>query len=218
LLINGESPKDFSLEDVREMLKNAEEKNQTTPEEEYKRLQESLVIIPEDLHQSVFTINVVMRQFLDKYPGIVVLEILGMALKNRLKDFCDRFCKLFHNKPAESANLPPFDEGVDLSAQKVSYYEGFQKAWESPKNAAGRELPEASTQKRKRLFEICDKSADQSGCLNELRNYLEQIEKELVVDCYKPGVNGQLCLNLALQKLGMQQEDLIAWIAEASQS
>ena len=92
LLTTCESPNDFSLEDVREMLANSPDKNdRANAQEEYERLQNSLVVVPEDLQQSVFLINEIMIQFLYKYPGTTVWEIFIASLKTRLEDFVVKF-------------------------------------------------------------------------------------------------------------------------------
>jgi len=92
LLENSETPQDFTLEDVEVMLKNSPDPNQSqNAQEEYERLKNDLVIIPEDLKQSVFTINDVMTRFLYRYPMTTVLEILITSLKKRLSNFFSRF-------------------------------------------------------------------------------------------------------------------------------
>lgn len=94
LLETGESPNDFSLEDTRKMLANSPDKNdQTNAQEEYERLQDSLVVVPEDFKQSVFVINDVMTQFLHQYPGTAVWEMLIASLKRRLGDFVAKFSR-----------------------------------------------------------------------------------------------------------------------------
>ncbi len=92
LLENSETPQDFTLEDVEVMFKNSPDPNQSqNAQEEYERLKNDLVIIPEELKQSVFTINDVMTRFLYQYPMTAVLEILITSLKRRLKNFFSRF-------------------------------------------------------------------------------------------------------------------------------
>ena len=92
LLESGKSPQDFTLEDVQAMLNNSPDADQSpNAQEEYERLKNDLVIIPEELKQSVFTINDVMTRFFYQYPMTAVLEILITSLKKRLKNFFSRF-------------------------------------------------------------------------------------------------------------------------------
>jgi tRNA U34 5-carboxymethylaminomethyl modifying GTPase MnmE/TrmE len=92
VLESGESPQDFTLEDVQAMLNNSPDTDQPkNAQEEYKKLKNDLVIIPEELKQSVFTINDVMTRFLYRYPMTAVLEILITSLKKRLSNFFSRF-------------------------------------------------------------------------------------------------------------------------------
>ncbi|GGA18685.1 hypothetical protein [Okeania sp. KiyG1] len=92
LLDTGKSPNNFTLEDVQKMLAHSPEKNdQSNVQEEYQRLQDSLVIVPEDFKQTVFVINDIRTKFLYKYPGTVVWEELIASWKVRLKDFVSKF-------------------------------------------------------------------------------------------------------------------------------
>ncbi|TRU81890.1 MAG: hypothetical protein EWV76_20670 [Microcystis novacekii Mn_MB_F_20050700_S1] len=92
LLDSGQSPQDFTLEDVQAMLNNSPDADQSpNAQEEYERLKNDLVIIPEELKQSVFTINDVMTRFFYQYPMTAVLEILITSLKKRLSNFFSRF-------------------------------------------------------------------------------------------------------------------------------
>ncbi len=94
LLATGESPNDFSLEDTRKMLANSPDKNaQANAQEEYERLQNSLVVVPEDFKESVFVISDIMTQFLYKYPGTAIWEILIASLRRRLEDFLAKFSR-----------------------------------------------------------------------------------------------------------------------------
>ena len=92
LLERGESPNDFSLEDIQRMLAHSPEQNdQANAQEEYERLQTSLVVIPEDFKQTVFVINDIMTKFLYKYPGTVVWQMLISSWKERLKNLVSNF-------------------------------------------------------------------------------------------------------------------------------
>ena len=92
LLKNGESPQDFTIEDVQAMLNNSSDADQSqNAQEEYERLKNDLVIIPEEFKKSVFTINDVMTRFLYQYPSTAVGEILITSLKRRLNNFFSRF-------------------------------------------------------------------------------------------------------------------------------
>ncbi|NET57830.1 MAG: hypothetical protein F6K47_17230 [Symploca sp. SIO2E6] len=92
LLEAGKSPNIFPLEDLKKMLAYSPEKNdQSNVQEEYQRLQDSLVIVPEDFKQTVFVINDITTKFFYKYPGTVVWEELIASWKERLKDFVSKF-------------------------------------------------------------------------------------------------------------------------------
>jgi tRNA U34 5-carboxymethylaminomethyl modifying GTPase MnmE/TrmE len=92
LLETGESPNDFSLEDIQQMLAHSPEQNeQANAQEEYERLQTSLVVIPEDFKQTIFVINDIMTKFLYKYPGTVVWQMLISSWKERLKNLVSNF-------------------------------------------------------------------------------------------------------------------------------
>jgi len=92
LLEAGKITNNFTLEDVQKMLTYSPEKNdQSNVQEEYQRLQDSLVIVPEDFKQTVFVINDITTKFFYKYPGTVVLEELIASSKERLKDFVSKF-------------------------------------------------------------------------------------------------------------------------------
>ncbi|EAM48804.1 hypothetical protein WH8501_15715 [Crocosphaera watsonii WH 8501] len=92
LLDTGKSPNDFTLEDTRKMLSHSPDQDeQANVEEEHKRLQESLIVVPEDFKPTIFVINDVMTKFLYQYPGTFVLEILITSWRKRLEDFVSKF-------------------------------------------------------------------------------------------------------------------------------
>jgi len=102
---------------------------------------------------------------------------------------------------AESANLLAF---LDYSEEELSYYQQFQEALLQPN-------------KKQSLFGVCEKSGNKGKCFNSLANYLQELEQNFVRDCYKPGVNGRLCLSLALRS-NLEIRDLSElrrWINEA---
>ncbi|XZO00799.1 MAG: hypothetical protein ACM65L_20135 [Microcoleus sp.] len=101
---------------------------------------------------------------------------------------------------AESANLLAF---FDYSEQGLSYYQQFQEALLQPN-------------KKQNLFGVCEKSGNKGECFNFLANYLQESEVNFVRDCYRPGVNGRLCLSLALRSLEIRDlSELRRWINEA---
>ncbi|MGV2389233.1 MAG UNVERIFIED_CONTAM: hypothetical protein LVR29_16190 [Microcystis novacekii LVE1205-3] len=68
------------------MLNNSPDANQSpNAQEEYERLKNDLVIIPEELKQSVFTINDVMTRFSYQYPMTAVLENIDNFAKKTIE-------------------------------------------------------------------------------------------------------------------------------------
>ena len=67
------------------------------------------------------------------------------------------------------------------------------------------------------LLNVCEPQNTEVGrstCLELLTMFLEQKKDALINRCYKPGLNGKLCLDVALSRLKVTLADLDRWIEE----
>ncbi|AFZ23459.1 hypothetical protein Cylst_1156 [Cylindrospermum stagnale PCC 7417] len=101
------------------------------------------------------------------------------------------------------ADASDYDPQISNTEEGLaSIFQNFAEAWKKPN-------------KKESLFNVCENTVlDRKTCFVLLISDIKQKKKDLINACYKPGINGKLCLDLALRQLGVNMETLNAWIAE----
>jgi hypothetical protein len=100
----------------------------------------------------------------------------------------------------ESTNLLAYvsDDEMDVA----SLFSNFQKALDGP-------------DKKQSLYKVCqDSNYNRTKCFALLSFFLTSTKTNLIQSCYKPGINGKLCLDIALRKLGVKLENFDDWSQE----
>ena len=110
-----------------------------------------------------------------------------------------------------TARQLPLKESINLLAeagensQDDAFLQNFNQAWTK------RPL------RKENLFGVCNTENTEintSICLNSLKTFLKEKKDLLIGECYQPGKNGKLCLDLVLEELGVKLKDIDGWIGE----
>jgi hypothetical protein len=96
-----------------------------------------------------------------------------------------------------------FVDSDDTETNPISkLYVDIQQAWKKPNV-------------KDSLFAVCDAAIVPKGkCLNILKSEIASKRDSIIKNCYTPGTNGKLCLDLQLRQLGLEYKDFDKWIKE----
>jgi hypothetical protein len=108
-------------------------------------------------------------------------------------------------QPSLKKAIDPLVE-TEESSQDDRILQKFNQAWTKPI-------------RKENLFGVCNQENTEVDlyCLDKLETFLEQEKYLLINNCYKPGINGKVCLDLVLGEIGVKLEDIDQWIKEIQQ-